>query len=559
MVQSAAIKRGWMTCRQPLLCARLAATAAVASAALMACGADESTEKPAGADVSADGTGGVDTAADSTATGDASVAAPLLKSAAGPVNFAVAAAGWYRGDLHFHTNHSDDALAQGGDDMKGALEVADAFRHPDFLKYRPELAGNGLDYIAVTDHRTDKVLQDPDFKHPHLILIAGEEFGGMGHAGIWGFKKHIPHEPQNGESGNQRLQNAVDEAHAMGALFSINHPTQDNVWAWDLKTVDGIEIWNGPWSAFYGPSDEKGVNERVAGAGVENPYVRQAVVTGGGGGSNHQALKFWQYHLSDGRHLAPVGGGDRHMLMPAGLPTTYVHAPADATQTGKALGPQGILKGIAQKRTFVARSPFAAQIDLEAVDSDGKAFPMGAQLVAGKTYTIRMTVARAKHGLVRLYSAPLGKTQAGKWPEPQVVFEAPLTSERVQGEWTWTVPAGGAWLHALVLDPAEVGKIPAEFSKLGEVFTKIPEGKSITDMIKVLSAVVDVSVLMYPEDCDPAKWHPWMGQCMTADKTAMSTYYMPENLAKLMSLWFEDGKPTPWSLSAVSSAFMAKP
>jgi hypothetical protein len=34
---------------------------------------------------------------------------------------------------------------------------------------------------------------------------------------------------------------------------------------------------------------------------------------------------------------------------------------------------------------------------------------------------------------------------------------------------------------------------------------------------------------------------------------------MPENLAKLMSLWFEDGKPTPWSLSAVSSAFMAKP
>ena len=39
----------------------------------------------------------------------------------------------------------------------------------------------------------------------------------------------------------------------------------------------------------------------------------------------------------------------------------------------------------------------------------------------------------------------------------------------------------------------------------------------------------------------------------------MSTFYMPEPLAKLMSWWFEDGKPTQWTLGAISSAFLAKP
>lgn len=499
---------------------------------------------------------GVDTAVD--AASDTSAAALLLKPVAGETNFAVAAAGWYRGDLHYHTTHSDDAADQGGDDMKGALAVADAFRHPDFIKHNPGLAGNGLDYIAVTDHRTDLVLKDPEFKHPHLILVAGEEFGGAGHAGIWGFQKHIPHDPLNGEPGNTRIQNAVNEAHAQGALFSINHPTQDNIWAWDVNGVDGIEVWNGPWMAFYGPSNEAGVAARAKSVGAENPFIRQAVVTGASGGSNHQALKFWQYHLSDGRHVAPVGGGDRHMLLPGGLPTTYVHAPAEATQTGKALGPQGILEGIRRRSTFVSRSPFAAQVDLSAIDSTGKLFPMGAQLIAGQNYTLKMTVTRAKGGLLRLYSAPLGKTAAGKWPEAQVVLEAPIAADRVQGEWLWQVPAGGAWLHALVLEPVGADQVPKELTKLLDIFTKIPEGKSITDMIKVFASIVDPAVLMYPEDCDPAKWQPWMGQCMTADTVPMTTYYMPEGLGKLMSWWFEDGKPTSWTLGAISSAFMAK-
>ncbi len=540
----------------------LRGTWAVLSAlTLAAVACSQETAKPnpaAAADVGPDV--GADTAVDSAvaAAADATSAALLLQPVAGEGNFAVAAAGWYRGDLHYHTTHSDDAADQGGDDMKGALAVADAFRHPDFVKHNPGLVGNGLDYIAITDHRTDKVLQDPDFQHPHLILIAGEEFGGAGHAGIWGFEKHIPHEPAGGEPGNQRIQNAVNEAHAQGALFSINHPAQDNIWAWDVKNVDGIEIWNGPWSAFYGPTNEAAVDSRAKSVGAENPYIRQAVKSGAGGGCNFQSLKFWHYHLSDGRHLAPVGGGDRHMLLPGGLPTTYVHAPAEATQTGKALGPQGILEGIRQRRTFVARSPFSAQVDLEAIDSSGKAFAMGSQLVAGQKYTLKMTVTRAKGGVLRLYSAPLGKTAAGLWPEAQIVLEAPIAADRVQGQWQWQVPAGGAWIHALVLDPVGADQVPKNLSKLVDIFSKIPEGKSITDMIKVFASIVDATVLMYPEDCDPAQWQPWMGQCMTADKVAMTSYYMPEELGKLMSWWFEDGKPSQWSLGAISSAFLAK-
>ena len=70
----------------------------------------------------------VDTAADSASTDTTGL--PLLATATGASNFAVAANGWYRGDLHFHTNYSGDAKQQGGDDLGPALNIADAWRDP---------------------------------------------------------------------------------------------------------------------------------------------------------------------------------------------------------------------------------------------------------------------------------------------------------------------------------------------------------------------------------------------------------------------------------------------
>lgn len=485
---------------------------------------------------------------------------PKLKAATGDPNLATAATGWYRGDLHFHTNHSEDAKKQNGDDMKDALAIADANRDPQFVAAYPELAGNGLDYVAVTDHRTDACLKDPDFKHPHLILLAGEEYGGSGHAGIWGFKKHISHDPQKGESANQRHQDAIAEAHAQGALFSINHPTQDNGWVWDVKGYDGIEIWNGPWSAFYGPWTPEQLQEVVTQRGVENPYIRNAVARAQGGGANAEALRFWQNHLSAGVAVAPVGGGDRHMLVPPGLPTTYVRAPdAFAGKQGKALGPEGILAGIQQRATFISRSAFGAQVVLEAEDAAGKRHPMGSLLQPGATYTIHVQVGRAQGGLLRLYGAPLGKAPDGQWPDPQVLYASPIEAQRVAGTWLWTVPPTGAWLHAVVLEVLVPSPLPDQATEIQAILSKLPNGKALGDMLKVFVAMVNPSHVADASTCDPKAWQPWQGACMPADTATWATFYLPDGIVRLLSTWFEDGQPTGWCTGAISAAFLARP
>ena len=499
--------------------------------------------------------------ADTSAADIAEPATPTLTAVAGDANFATAATGWLRGDLHFHTNYSGDAKQQGGDDLGPALVIADAWRDPVYLAAHPQDAGNGLDFVAVTDHRTDAALHDPDFKHDHLILLPGEEFGGTGHAGIWGLKKHITSDPVHGESGNQRIQDAIDEAHADGALFSVNHPTQDNAWVWDVDHFDGMEVWNGPWSAFYGPTTEADVDARAKEIGAEGPFIRQAAIEGGGGGSNAQAMMFWQFHLSAGRHLAPVGGGDRHMLLPAGLPTTYVHQsryPAFNGKTGKDVGPDGVLGGIAARETFVSRSPFGAQVDLSAEATDGTVHEMGADLVAGQTYKIHVQVSRAENGRLLLYSGTLGKTSDGKWPKAQVVWDAKIPAPRAEGTWIWQVPAAGAWLHAVVLEPLVVESIPATMDKVVGILSQLPQGKALSSMISVFTQMVDPGSVFDPASCDPKAWQPWQGQCMPADKDTWSTYYLPDGLVRLMSTWFEDGKPTQFCCGAVSSAFLAR-
>ncbi len=70
-------------------------------------------------------------------------------SAAVQANPASAEAGWLRGDLHFHTNYSDDALEQGGDWMGPALDIADAYQDPAWTEAFPETARDRLHFVAA--------------------------------------------------------------------------------------------------------------------------------------------------------------------------------------------------------------------------------------------------------------------------------------------------------------------------------------------------------------------------------------------------------------------------
>lgn len=472
---------------------------------------------------------------------DSGGAAPATSS---PVDIASPMDGWLRGDLHFHTNHSDDALEQNGDWMAGALLIADAWRAPEWTAAFPDLAPDDhLQFVAVTDHRTTAGLTDPDFGHETLVVIGGEEFGSDGHAGIWGHQEHIPHEPQAGEDTTTRIGDAIAEAHAQGGLFSINHPLYSgDLWAWQVEGFDAVEIWNAAWSTMGMPTDEATLDAWLAArAAPENPWIRAAVRLEGVN-QNAQAVRFWQAILSSGHHVAPVGGGDRHMLFPAGMPTTYVMA-ADRT-------PQAVLAGLADGHSFVSRGPQGPQVLLEA-QVDGALYPMGSALPAGAaTVEIHWRAGRAAGGELRLVAGALGEGA-----EPEVVARFDLASADESGSFTWVPPAPGGWLHAVVVDPLP-GDVPKERLAAVEALGTFPDEGGLEALITGLAPMIDLEIMSDPGRCDVDDWDAWSPCCMPADTDPWATFYMPPALQAWMSVEFVDGASTGFAMGAISSAFM---
>ncbi len=491
------------------------------------------------------------------ATGCGSDPAP----APNPGNAATQATGWYRGDLHFHTNYSEDAKRQGGDDLGQALLIADAWRAPVWVKAHPDWTGDGLDFIEVSDHRTAAALQDPAFHSDHLIVIPGEEYGDTGHANTIGIRAFVDQVPAAGQSKNDHTLAAIAATHAQGALFSVNHPCQYNRWMWGTDGIDGVEVWNGPWMGFFGETTEADFEAEAQETGIHNDYI-QGAVAHSGGGANEQALWFWYGMLTRGYHPALLGGSDRHMIVPPAVPTTYVEKPGDAAfakLSGKALGYQGIVAGIRAGATFVSSSPHGPQVLLEAVDGKGVHHRMGSELAAGTSYTIDFTVTRASGGLLQLVGGDVVPGSGPVTPAPKVLDQWSLTRDIVTGTYVWQVPAGGAWLHAVVLAPRIPTPLPAELDPVVKALSVLPpQGKSVGAIVQVLGVIVDPNVLFDPKECDPAKWDPFLADCMPADTTTWATFYFPTPLLHLMNTYFVDGQPTKWSMGALSSAFLAK-
>lgn len=460
--------------------------------------------------------------------------APPVADAA-PVDVATPDDGWLRGDLHFHTNYSDDALEQGGDWMGPALDIADAWGDPAWQAFTGAAPTDRLDFVAVTDHRTDAGWTDPDFAHERLVVLPGEEFGSDGHAGAWGHDAHVPHEPQAGESADDRIADAIDEVHAQGGLFSANHPMYDgDLWGWSATGLDAVEVWNGPWAAMSAPTTPEVVEAWVASHGAENPWVR-AGAAATGVTQNGQALRFWQAMLSDGLHVPPVGGGDRHMIFPAGLPTTYVAA-SEASVAG-------VLAGIASGSTFVSRSPQGPQVVLRAGD-----VPMGGEVAAGEV-EISWVVGRAAGGELRFVAGGPGE-------EPAVVETIALSTGEEAGTWTWTA-SSGQWVHAVVVDPLPTD-IPDDRQPFADALLTFPEDGGLASLLASVGALVDLEVLADPSECDPEDWDTWSGCCMPADAEPYATFYLADPVTRLLSAEFADGEATGWSMGAVSAAFWAR-
>lgn len=265
-----------------------------------------------------------------------------------------AAPGWYRGDLHMHTAHSDGScLAQSG--VRAPCPV---YRTVEAAK------AQGLDFIAITDHNTTSHYEAMSELQPafdQLLLIPGREVTTFqGHANVFGptafidFRLGDPSVPDI-----KSLQSAVAAA---GGVFSINHPSapsgeQCMGCGWtvpntDYDQVQSIEVANGG-------------SQRAQG-GAEGPLF---------------GVPFWEAQLNAGHRITAVGGSDNHDagLTPdtpgaVGRPTTVVHA--------EDLSTAGVLAGIRAGRVFIDLDGAKDRtLDLGARSKSGQAM-MGGTLLA---------------------------------------------------------------------------------------------------------------------------------------------------------------------------------
>jgi hypothetical protein len=228
--------------------------------------------------------------------------------------------GWYRGDFHCHTHHSD-----GVHPPSELVEVA-----------RRE----GLDFFAITDHNAIGAYGEFGEAGP-LVIPGVEATYKRGHWNIFGVTEDgdwlrqicRPVSPTPRDDDPYPTVNALMRKTAsLGLLNSINHPLLAP-WAWEfpdieLQSLHALEIWNDPsW-----PDNER-----------DNP----------------RAVELWTQMLNDGWRITALGGSDYHRPHPPagqtkpderlGMPSTYVYA--------ENLSGAALLAAVRERRAYVTSGP----------------------------------------------------------------------------------------------------------------------------------------------------------------------------------------------------------
>jgi hypothetical protein len=211
------------------------------------------------------------------------------------------APGWYRGDLHSHTAHSD-----GSCDSQAGKSVP----CPLFLTVQTAAKG-GLDFLAITDHNTVSQFSEMRELQPFFdktLLIPGREITTFqGHANLFGSTAFVDFRVSSDSvpSWNDLLQSLPPK----GVALSVNHPARSTG-----EACMGCGWYPEPdvdWNLIH-------VLETV------NSYDTTTAVSG---------LPFWQAKLNAGFRITGIGGGDNHNALAStpgpgsiGYPTTVVHA-----------------------------------------------------------------------------------------------------------------------------------------------------------------------------------------------------------------------------------------
>jgi hypothetical protein len=270
--------------------------------------------------------------------------------------------GWYRGDLHMHTAHSDGGCSN----VSGTAKVP----CPLFLT-AVNASKRGLDFIAISEHNTMSQVSEMRELQPYfdqMLMIPAREITTFeGHANLFGVAR-----PLDFRVGSTTVPDwnalTADVAKAHG-LISINHPRRPN-----------DETCMGCGFTPTKPVDMHGFQaiEAINGRDPERPET---------------GIPFWEKQLNAGFRITGIGGGDSHdgsdgardeFAGVIGIPTTVVHA--------RELSMEGILDGIRAGHVFIDTEGTKDRM-LEVTATAGAASAhMGDALAAGRGERVNVAV-----------------------------------------------------------------------------------------------------------------------------------------------------------------------
>ncbi|MBA3872826.1 MAG: CehA/McbA family metallohydrolase, partial [Anaerolineae bacterium] len=234
--------------------------------------------------------------------------------------------GWYRGDLHGHTIHSD-----------GHWDVS------DFVQYARDYK---LDFVTLTDHNTISGLAQHDsYSSDDLLTMGGVELTTYnGHCLALGTREWLEWRVRDGLSMPDIAQAVMDA----GAYYIIAHPMSEGdptCTGCDWQYVDmmpgnapAVEIWNSPWDSIS---------------------------------NNNDAVLLWYSWLNQGYRLVATAGTD-------------IHGPAQPDEKlgfdvvyAEGLSEAAILNAIRQGHLYVSGGP---TLELTGNSASGKRAMMGDSL-----------------------------------------------------------------------------------------------------------------------------------------------------------------------------------
>ena len=271
-----------------------------------------------------------------------------------------AEAGWYTGDLHAHTLHSDGfgCVEPGTTATRGCQpwEVVEAAR------------ARRLDFFAITDHNTTSHHADLATIQESLtsmLLLRGQELTTFhGHANVYGTSR--PVDFRLGMKGRS-IGDVLDDVTNERALLSINHPGRETG---DRCTGCGWDAPATPW----------------------NRIEAMEVINGGIVEGRTAGMPFWYARLNEGHRITAIGGSDDHA---ARSPGSRIGAPATVIYASE-LSEAALLSGIRSGRVYVrTRGPEGPRLDLTGAALETMVQMGGIVNVASAGTPVRLTVQAA--------------------------------------------------------------------------------------------------------------------------------------------------------------------